>query len=100
MWHSLQKLQQLGVAIVRDAALLSEVMMIRRDELAHGHDARWLTLQQVNDLSAELNELWVTNRTLAAVNPWLCRNLLLKLLEICIWITNAVQNAIKPQIQF
>lgn len=69
MWHSLQKLQQLGVAVVRDTALLGEVMVVRGYELAHGHDARRLTLQQIDDLSAELDELWVTNRTLAALNP-------------------------------
>lgn len=28
MWHSLQKLQQLGVAVVRDTALLGKVMMV------------------------------------------------------------------------
>lgn len=78
MWNSLQELQQLGVAIVRDAALLGKVVVVRRNELAHGHDARWLALQQVNYLTAELNELRVTNRTLAALNPWLCRICLFK----------------------
>lgn len=71
MWYGLQQLQQLGVAIVRDTTLLCKVMVVRRYELAHGHDARWLTLQQVNDLPAELNELWVTHGTLAALDPWL-----------------------------
>lgn len=28
MWHSLQELQQLGVAIVRDAALLGKVVVV------------------------------------------------------------------------
>lgn len=72
MWHGLQELQQLGVAIVRDTALLGKVMVVRRYELAHGHDARRLTLQQVDNLSAELDKLWVANRTLAALNPRLC----------------------------
>lgn len=72
MWHGLQQLEQFGVAIVRDTTLLCKVMVVRRYELAHGHDARWLTPQQVNDLSAELNELWVTHGTLAALDPWLC----------------------------
>lgn len=72
MWHGLQELQQLGVAIVRDAALLGKVMVVRGYELAHGHDARRLTLQKVNNLSAELDELWVANRTLAALNPRIC----------------------------
>lgn len=44
MWHGLQKLQQLGVAVVRDTALLGKVMVIRGYELAHGYDATWLTL--------------------------------------------------------
>lgn len=73
MWHSLQELQQLGVAIVGDAALLGKVVVVRRNELAHGHDARRLALQQVNYLPAELDQLRVTNRTLAALKPRLCR---------------------------
>lgn len=73
MRHSLQELQQLGVAIVRDAALLGKVVVVRRDELAHGHDARGLALQQVDDLAAELNELRVADGTLAALDPRLCR---------------------------
>lgn len=73
MWHSLQELQQLGVAIVGDAALLGKVVVVRRDELAHGHDARGLALQQVDDLAAELNELRVADGTLAALDPRLCR---------------------------
>lgn len=44
VWDSLQKLQQLGEAVVRDAALLGEVMVIRRDEFADGDDAVWLAL--------------------------------------------------------
>lgn len=74
MWHSLQELQQLGVAIVRDTALLGEVVVVCRNELAHGHDARRLALQQVNYLAAELNKLRVADGTLATLNPWLCRN--------------------------
>lgn len=74
MWHGLQQLQQLGVAVVRDAALLGEVVVVGRDELAHGHDAGRLTLQQVDDLPAELDELRVPHRTLAALDPRLCRS--------------------------
>ena len=69
MWYSLQKFQQLGEAIVRDTALLSKMMMIRRDELADWHDARCLTLQEVDDLSAKLDELWIANWTFTALNP-------------------------------
>lgn len=69
MWHCLQKLQELGVAVVRDAALLGKVMVVRGYEFAHGHDARRLTLQQVNNLTAKLDELWIANWTLAALNP-------------------------------
>lgn len=73
MWHSLQELQQLGVAIVGDTALLGKVVVVGRNELAHGHDARGLALQQVDDLAAELNKLRVADGTLAALNPQLCR---------------------------
>lgn len=72
MWHGLQELQQLGVAVVRDAALLGEVVVVRRNELAHGHDAGRLAPQQVDYLAAELNELRVADGTLAALDPWLC----------------------------
>lgn len=72
VWHGLQQLQQLGVAVVGDAALLGEVVVVGRDELAHGHDAGRLTLQQVDDLPAELDELRVPHRTLAALDPRLC----------------------------
>lgn len=72
MWHCLQQLQQFGVAVVGDTALLGKVMVVRGDELADGHDAGRLTLQQVDYLPAELNELRVAHRTFAALNPWLC----------------------------
>lgn len=73
MRHGLQQLQQLGVAVVGDAALLGKVVVVGRDELAHGHDAGRLALQQVDDLPAELDELRVPHRTLAALDPRLCR---------------------------
>lgn len=44
MWDGLQKLQQLGKAVVRDTALFGKVMVIRRYELADGHDAGRLAL--------------------------------------------------------
>lgn len=72
MRNSLQQLQQLGVAVVGDAALLGEVVVVGWDELAHGHDAGRLILQQVDDLPAELDELRVPHRTLAALDPRLC----------------------------
>lgn len=73
MWDGLQKLQQLGEAVVGDTALLGEVMVIRRDELADGHDAGRLALQQVDDFSAKLDKLGISNWALAALNPWLCK---------------------------
>lgn len=74
MRNSLQQLQQLGVAVVGHAALLGEVVVVGRDELAHGHDAGRLVLQHVDDLPAELDELRVPHRTLAALDPRLCRS--------------------------
>lgn len=74
MRNGLQQLQQLGVAVVGDAALLGEVVVVARDELAHGHEAGRLILQQVDDLPAELDELRVPHRTLAALDPRLCRS--------------------------
>lgn len=39
MWYGLQQLQKFGVAVVRDPALLGEVMMVRRYKLADGYHA-------------------------------------------------------------
>lgn len=72
MRYRLKKLQQLWEAIVGDSALLGKVMVVCRDEFADGHYAGWLTLQQVNDLSAKLDELRVSYWTFAALNPGLC----------------------------
>ena len=74
MRHGLQELQQLGVAVVRDPALLGKVVVVRGNELAHGHDARGLALQQVHYLTAELDKLRVADGALAAVNPRLWRS--------------------------
>ena len=44
VWHGLQELQQFGVAVVGDTALLGKVMVVGGYELAHGHEAGRLTL--------------------------------------------------------
>jgi len=74
--HGLQQLQQLGVAVVGDAALLGKVVVVGWDELADGHDAEGTTLHQVDDLAAELDQLGVPHGALAALHPRVC---------VCVW---------------
>lgn len=69
VWHSLQQLHQLGVAVVGDTALFGKVMVVGGDELVNGQDTGRPALQQVDDLPAELDELGVTHRALTALHP-------------------------------
>lgn len=74
MRYSLQQLQQFGVAIIWDSALLSKVMVVRRDEFSDGHQAAGLVFHQVNDISTKLDQLWIAYRALAALQPRVCAN--------------------------
>ena len=69
MRHSLQQLQEFGVTVVGDAALLGEVVVVGWDEPAERHEAGGLALQQVHELTAELDQLGVPHRALAARHP-------------------------------
>ena len=69
VWHGLQQFQELSVAVVGDAALLSEVVVVGGDELADWQQAGGLALQQVDDLPAELDELGVSHGTLGPLDP-------------------------------
>lgn len=70
MRHGLEQLEEFGVAVVGDAALLGEVVVVGRDEPAERHQACGLALQQVHQLTAELDQLGVPHRTLTARHPW------------------------------
>ena len=65
----LQQLQQLGVAVVGDAALLGEVVVVGGDELVDGQQAGGLALQQVDHLPAELDQLRVPHRAFGPLDP-------------------------------
>ena len=65
----LQQLQQLGVPVIGDAALLGEVVVVGGDELVDGQQAGGLALQQVDHLPAELDQLGVPHRALGPLDP-------------------------------
>lgn len=67
--NGLQQLQQFGVSVIRHTALLGKMVVIRWDELCDGHQTGRLVLHQINHLSAELDQLWVPDRTLTALQP-------------------------------
>ena len=52
--YRLEELHQFGEAVVRDAALLAEVVVVGRDELVEGHLALRTVLQQVDHLQRQL----------------------------------------------
>lgn len=74
MWYSLQQFQQFGIAIIRDSALFGKVMVVGRDEFSDGHQAAGLVFHQVYDISTELNQLRISYRALAALQPRVCAN--------------------------
>ena len=57
MRQCLEQFHQLRVAVVGDATLAPEVVMIGRDELAEGHAAAGVRTQQVDNLATELIQL-------------------------------------------
>ncbi|TNN57989.1 hypothetical protein EYF80_031813 [Liparis tanakae] len=54
VWDRLEELQELGEAVVAELALATEVMVVRRDELAEGHSAVRLVAKEVHHLLAKL----------------------------------------------
>ena len=57
MWKRFEELHQFGVAVVSDATLASEVVVVGGDELAERHATSGKRPQQVNDLATELVHL-------------------------------------------
>ena len=54
MGNGLEQLDEFGEAVVGDAALLTEVMVVGGDELVEGHAALRTVLHEVDHLQREL----------------------------------------------
>lgn len=65
MWNCIEKLQELGVAVICHSALPSEMVVVVGYEFTEGHPALRTLLQQLDYVSRELRKMLGQQRTAA-----------------------------------